>query len=44
MRFDFPEWAAKRWSEREEIDPQLAGVAYDVTRSPFRPLNSGDAA
>lgn len=44
IRFDYPEWAARRWSEREEIDPQLAGVSYDVTQSPFRPLDMGDAA
>ena len=44
VRFDYPEWAAKRWTEREEIDPQLAGVSYDISRSPFRPLDMGDAA
>ncbi|MGX9981167.1 PD-(D/E)XK nuclease family protein [Methylobacterium fujisawaense] len=44
VRVDFPEWAARRWSEREELDPQLAGVSYDVAQSPFRPLDMGDAA
>lgn len=44
VRFDYPEWAARRWTEREELDPQLAGVSYDVAKSPFRPLDMGDAA
>ncbi len=44
VRFDYPEWATKRWIEREGLDPQLAGIAYDVRTSPFRPLDWDDAA
>ncbi|GJD77967.1 PD-(D/E)XK nuclease family protein [Methylobacterium gregans] len=44
VRVDFPEYAARRWSEREELDPQLAGVAYDIARSPHRPLDWENAA
>ncbi|MCJ2107899.1 PD-(D/E)XK nuclease-like domain-containing protein [Methylobacterium sp. E-041] len=44
VRVDFPEWAANRWSAREEIDPQLAGVAYDIATSPHRPLDWESAA
>jgi hypothetical protein len=44
VRFDYPEWAARRWTEREELDPQLGGVSYDIAKSPFRPLDMGDAA
>lgn len=44
VRVDFPEWAANRWTEREEADPQLAGVTYDLAKSPFRPLDWEDAA
>jgi hypothetical protein len=44
VRFDYPEWAARRWSEREELDPQLAGAAYDIALSPFRPLDMESAA
>ncbi|MGU3540035.1 PD-(D/E)XK nuclease family protein [Methylobacterium sp. A54F] len=44
VRVDYPEWASKRWAEREELDPQLAGVPYDVATSPFRPLDMESAA
>jgi len=44
VRVDFPEWAANRWLEREEADPQLAGVSYDLAASPFRPLDWETAA
>jgi len=44
VRVDYPEWAERRWSERESLDPQLAGVSYDVAQSPFRPLDMGSAA
>jgi len=44
VRFDYPEWAARRWSEREELDPQLSGVSYDIAQSPFRPLDMESAA
>lgn len=40
---EFPGWAADRWIEREG-DPDLAGLSYDVSRSPFRPLDHGAAA
>ena len=44
IRPEFPEWAAKRWVEREEADPTLAGVHYDLNASPFRPLDWRAAA
>ncbi|WCS27826.1 PD-(D/E)XK nuclease-like domain-containing protein [Methylobacterium sp. NMS14P] len=44
VRADYPDWAERRWSERESLDPRLAGVSYDVAQSPFRPLNMGSAA
>ena len=44
IRVEYPEWAANRWTEREQSDPQLAGVPYDLASSPFRPLDYGDAA
>lgn len=44
VRVDYPEWASRRWTEREEIDPQLAGLSYDLATSPYRPLDWGDAA
>ncbi|GEP09872.1 PD-(D/E)XK nuclease-like domain-containing protein [Methylobacterium gnaphalii] len=45
VRAEFPEWASKRWAEREELDPQLRGVPnFDLANSPWRPLDYGDAA
>ncbi len=44
VRVEYPEYAARRWSEREQLDPQLAGVAYDIRTSPHRPLDWEDAA
>ena len=44
IRAEYPEWAAKRWAEREEMDPLLAGIAYDIGQSPHRPLDWEDAA
>lgn len=44
LRVDYPEWAEARWLEREERDPGLAGVPYDLSTSPNRPLDWGDAA
>ncbi|ACL59110.1 PD-(D/E)XK nuclease family protein [Methylobacterium nodulans] len=44
LRVEYPEWAANRWTEREEADPTLAGVSYDITQSPWRPVDMGDAA
>ena len=44
IRAEYPEWAAKRWAEREELDPQCAGVNWSPETSPFRPLDFGDAA
>ncbi len=44
IRPEFPEWAAKRWAEREEADPTLARVQFDLNASPFRPLDWRAAA
>lgn len=44
IRCGFPEWAASRWVEREQTDPRLEGVSYDVAQSPFRPLDMESAA
>ncbi|KAB1079357.1 PD-(D/E)XK nuclease family protein [Methylobacterium soli] len=44
IRAEYPEWAAKRWAEREELDPALAGVGYDIGQSPHRPLDWENAA
>ena len=44
VRFGFPEWAASRWAEREQTDPRLEGVSYDIAQSPFRPLDMESAA
>lgn len=44
VRAGYPEWAAKRWAEREELDPTVAGVEWSLDKSPWRPLDMGDAA
>ena len=44
VRVEYPEWAANRWTAREEGDPQLAGVNYDPATSPHRPLDWETAA
>jgi hypothetical protein len=44
VRLGFPEWAASRWVEREQTDPRLEGVSYDVAQSPFRPFDMESAA
>ncbi len=44
IRADYPEWAVKRWMEREENDPTTRGVDWDIARSPFRPLDMESAA
>ncbi|KQO94613.1 PD-(D/E)XK nuclease family protein [Methylobacterium sp. Leaf91] len=44
VRVEYPTWAANRWTEREESDPQLADVSYDLATSHQRPLDYGDAA
>ncbi|MDV2986149.1 UNVERIFIED_CONTAM: PD-(D/E)XK nuclease family protein [Methylobacteriaceae bacterium AG10] len=44
IRAEYPEYAARRWAEREELDPSVAGVEWSLDKSPWRPLNMGDAA
>lgn len=44
IRADYPEWAVKRWLEREESDPTVRDVDWSLSSSPFRPLDMGDAA
>lgn len=44
IRAEYPEWAARRWAEREELDPTVAGVEWSLDKSPWRPLDMGDAA
>lgn len=41
---EYPEWAAKRWAEREELDPTLTGLNYSLDDSPNRPLDWKRAA
>ncbi|MCJ2135620.1 PD-(D/E)XK nuclease family protein [Methylobacterium sp. J-026] len=43
IRPEFPDWAAKRWGEREG-EPTLARVNFDLNASPFRPLDWDRAA
>ncbi len=40
----YPEWAERQWLEREETEPDAAHVDWDVTASPFRPLDWENAA
>lgn len=44
IRADYPEWAARRWEERETTDPTVAGVDWSLAGSPFRPLDMEPAA
>jgi hypothetical protein len=44
IRADYPEWAARRWEEREGTDPTVAGVDWSLATSPFRPLDVERAA
>lgn len=37
---EYPGWAESRWIEREERDPSLVDVNWDITASPWRPLEA----
>lgn len=44
IRAEYPEWAARKWAEREELDPSVADVDWSLDKSPWRPLDMENAA
>ncbi|POR42528.1 PD-(D/E)XK nuclease-like domain-containing protein [Methylobacterium sp. V23] len=44
VRVEYPEWAQKRWLEREELELAQEVQNFDLNSSPFRPLDWEDAA
>lgn len=44
IRAEYPEYAARRWAEREELDPSLSDVSWALDRTPWQHGDMGDAA
>ena len=44
VRVEYPEWAQKRWLEREESELAQEVQNFDLNSSPWRPLDWEDAA
>jgi hypothetical protein len=44
VRVEYPEWAQKRWLEREEGELSQEVSNFDLNSSPWRPLDWENAA
>ena len=44
VRVDYPEWAQKKWLEREALELADEVKIFDINTSPWRPLDWEDAA